>query len=162
MTRWLTLLALPILIAGVLSCGGDDDDTASTNTDDDNQATAAADDGYDYGDADSSSDTDSSDATGSLRVAGKEYTVDMLTCELRLGPGKLTVLAGTIKGEKDSDFSASGIDTVVALAVRFGQTGYIAAGAELEIDGKSVTWDGELTDPANPAKSAEGSFSVKC
>lgn len=146
MARWLTLFVLPLLVLGLVSCGGGGDD------DDDDSGGPADDDG---------GRTDSSNATGSLSVAGKDYTLDMQTCELSQGPSKLTVFAGTMKNEKNSDFSASGIENMVAIAVRFGESGYLAVGAELAIDGKSVKWEGELTDPGT-GKSVKGKFSFKC
>lgn len=145
MARWLTLFVLSLLVLGLVACGGDDDD-------DDSSSPASGDDGR----------TDSSNATGSLSVAGKDYTLDMQTCELSQGAGKLTVLAGTMKGEANSDFSASGIEKLVAIAVRFGERGYIAVGAEMTVDGKSVKWEGDLIDPANPGKTVKGKFSLKC
>lgn len=147
MARWLTLFAVSLLVLGLVSCGGGGDD------DGDDSGSSAGGDGE---------RTDSSNATGSLSVAGKDYTLDMQTCELSQGSNKLTVLAGTMKGEKDSDFSASGIEKVVAIAVRFGEGGYIAVGAEMAVDGTSVKWEGDLIDPANPGKPVKGKFSLKC
>jgi hypothetical protein len=147
MARWLTFVVLPLLVLGLASCGGGGDD------DDDNSGDPSHDDG---------GRTDSSNATGSLSVAGKDYTLDMQTCELSQGASKLTVLAGTVRGEKNGDFSASGIEKTVAIAVRFGESGYIAVGAEMGIDGKSVKWEGDLTDPADPGKPVKGKFSLKC
>ena len=155
MARWQTLFVLPFLLLGLASCGGDDDDDTSG----DDAATQA-----DAGDDDNGDDgrTDSSDATGSLTIDGDEYTLDMVTCEIRLDPGNLTVLAGTLEGESDAEFSASGIDASVSIAVRMGQGGYIAAAAELDIDGSSVDWEGKLFDPTNPTRQVDASFSVEC
>ena len=153
MARVLMFLALAsALSVGLLACGGGDDD------DDD-------DDGGDNGAAAASGDdrrTDASGGSGKLTVDGKDYTLDMETCELSMGASKLTVLAGSLKGEKDADFSASGIEKTVAIAVRVGEAGYIAVAADLTIEGKSVEWEGDLVDPGNPAKSVKGKFSLKC
>lgn len=162
MARWLTLFLLPVLVFGLASCGGDDDDGGDAggpfgNSGDDGGGDS--DDGDDGGD---DGNTDSSNATGSLTIDGEEYTLDMQTCELSVGAAKLTAIAGTVEGEADSDFSASGIETGVAIAVRFGDSGYIAAGAELDRDGSSVSWEGELIDPTDPAKKVDAGFSVEC
>ena len=93
---------------------------------------------------------------------GRDYTLDMETCELGVTASNLTVLAGKMEGVDGSDFSASGIGEAVAIAVRFGEKGYIAVGQDLDIDGKSVKWSGDLTDPTNPGKAVKGEFSMKC
>lgn len=162
MARWQTLFVLSFLLLGIAACGGDDDDDDDTSGDDAATQADAGDDGDDNGDDGDDGRTDASDATGSLTIDGDEYTLDMETCEIRLDPGNLTVLAGTLEGESDAEFSASGIDTAVSIAVRFGQGGYIAPGAELNIDGSSVDWEGKLVDPSNPTKEVDASFSVEC
>lgn len=149
MARWLALLLFSLLVLGLASCGGGGGDD---DTDDSSGSPAEGDGGR----------TDSSSGTGSLTVAGKDYTLDMQTCELSQGPSKLTVLAGSMKGEENSDFSASGIGNLVAIAVRFGETGYIAAGVEMTVDGKSAKWEGDLIEPMNPAKFVKGKFALRC
>lgn len=147
MLRWFKVVVVPLVVVGLVSCGGggggDDDDGGNAT-----QADSAR--------------TDSSNGTGTLSVAEKDYTLDVQTCELSKGPSKLTVLAGTVKGEKNSDFSASGIENTVAIAVRFGESGYIAVGAKMAVNGESVKWEGDLVDPANPGKSVRGKFSLRC
>lgn len=159
MARLLTLFLLPVLALGLASCGGDDDGTDDSAGPFGNGGDNGGDDGGDGGD---DGNTDSSDAKGSLTLDGEEYTLDMLTCELSLGDAKLTVLAGTLEGESDGDFSASGIENAVSIAVRAGDSAYIAAAAELDRDGSTVSWSGPAWEPANPAKQADVSFSVKC
>jgi hypothetical protein len=157
MARWLTLFLLPVLVLGLASCGGGDDDDDSGDDSGDDAATPE-----DSGDDGDNGVTDSSDATGSLTIDGEEYTLDMQTCELSVGASNLTAIAGTLDGESDADFSASGIENAVAIAVRFGNGGYIAAGVEMDRDGSTVSWEGELYDPTNPAKQVEAEFSVEC
>ena len=148
MLGWLKIVGVPLVVVGLVSCGGDDGNDAN---DAGGNATEA-----------DSARTDSSNGTGTLSVAEKNYTLDMQTCELAQGASKLTVLAGAMKGEKNSDFSASGIEDTVAIAVRFGETGYLAVGAKMNVNGKSMNWEGDLFDPSNPGKPVKGKFSLKC
>ncbi|MBK9609854.1 hypothetical protein [Candidatus Amarobacter glycogenicus] len=150
MKRWFAVLLLPVMLLGIVACGGGDDDDdddgggGSTNDTDDGR-------------------TDSSNATGTLAFDGKQYTMDMETCLISDGASKLTVLAGKLKGgDALTDFSASGIEDLVAIAVTKGDKGYIAAGVKLKIDGKSVTFDGDVMDPAAPAKPLKLKFATKC
>jgi len=146
--RWFALLALPVLMFAAAACGGDDDDDAnplSSNEDSSDEER-----------------TDSSNSSGKLKVDGKDYTLDLETCELGVTGGNLTVLAGKMEGEDGSDFSASGVGEAVAIAVRFGEQGYIAVGQDLDIDGKSVKWSGDLLDPTKPGAPVKGEFSMTC
>ena len=151
--RFLWLLALVGLLAVFAACGGGDDD------DDDDDGGDGDDNGSQ--DSDDIGRTDSSSATGTLTVAGKDYKLDMETCQVK-GRSDLTVLAGTLEGEEDSDFSASGVNDMVSIAVRFGDTGYIGVGAQLKLDGKSVSYDGDVINPADPGKPVKLKFAMKC
>jgi hypothetical protein len=149
MPRWLLLLPIPVLLLGVAACGGGDDD------DDDDSGDSGSDDSSDE------RRTDSSSGTGSLTLDGKDYKLDVETCELGKDQN-LTVVAASIEGERDSDFSASGVANLVAIGVRMGEKGYIAVGAEMKVNGGTMSWEGDLLDPMAPGKTVKGKFSVKC
>ena len=148
--RWFALVALPLLAFAAAACGGGGDDDDEANPLSSNE--------------DSSDDerTDSSGSSGKLKVDGKDYTLDMETCELGVTGGNLTVLAAKMEGEDGSDFSASGVGEAVAIGVRFSDQAYMAVGQDLDINGKSVKWNGDLIDPSNPGKSVKGEFSMTC
>src|SRR5262245_48276418 len=94
MARWLAMLLLSVFLVAFAACGGGDDDDDSG--DDDSGSNDSSDD----------SRTDSSDGSGKLKVDGKEYDLDVETCELGKAQ-ELTVIAASIKGERDGEFSAS-------------------------------------------------------
>ena len=146
MARWLALLLLPTLLLASVACGGGDDD-----------------DDTDGGDANDSSDerrTDSSGGSGTVKVDGKEYDLDLETCVLGKDQ-ELTVIAGSLDGKAET-FSASGIGNSVAIALRFGERGYIAAAQDMDVDGDNVSWKGDLIDPQDPGKPVDGEFEFEC
>lgn len=156
MHRLSLLFCAGLAAVAVVGCGDDDDDSAPNGSGDQSVATNTPDSGSDPKPTSGGGDAKS----GELVVDGETYTINLDECLVPTGAGGSFGFSGTLEGEANSIFGGAGVGQTATLGIEVGGSQYVGAAAQLEINGGTISFDGELFETG--AATVEASFEIEC
>ena len=145
------LLVVPLLLVGV-ACGGGDDD-------DDDNGGGGGNVGGNGGNNSGGSGSGSND--GTITVDGDEYSVQLTDCNTQQGGQNVFGWNGTIDGKAANVFGGAGINGTGTIGFDLDGTTFLIAGAMVDIDGDTISFDGQAVNSAT-GKTLNVSFELDC